>query len=220
MHNGELIRRAVDLAIPGRGFKWSMDRTYRSGLNFDGPLGHNWEFSYNRRLSVQTNGDILRMDGYGRSDRYARTADGFLAPAGFFTQLTQNNDGTYLERDRHGGKAYYSVTNGQGMASLTALGDRNGNRMQFEYNSLGQLGRGYRHPGTGRDLHLRSGHLASPSSAGLRGTDDSLSLRSSWRPGGCDQPGRYRHSQRQRFPRRKDLPIHVFFRLRGPSAEP
>src|ERR1035441_889642 len=116
-----------------------MDRTYRSGLNFAGPLGHNWEFSYNRRLSMQTNGDILRMDGYGRSDRYAYTTNGFAAPAGFFTQLTQNTNGTYLERDRHGGKAYYSATNSLGMACLTALSDRNGNQMQFQYNNLGQL---------------------------------------------------------------------------------
>ena len=68
LNDGELIQRANDLSIPGRGLAWSMDRTYRSGLNFDGPLGHNWEFSYNRRLALQTNGDILRMDGYGRSD--------------------------------------------------------------------------------------------------------------------------------------------------------
>jgi len=99
LHNGELIQRAVDLAIPGRGFHWTMDRTYRSGLNFEGPLGHNWEFSYNRRLSVQANGDIIRMDGYGRSDRYTLTTNGFLAPAGFFTQLTRNTDGTFSERD-------------------------------------------------------------------------------------------------------------------------
>jgi RHS repeat-associated protein len=141
LHSGELIRRVTDLGIPGRGFDWKMDRTYRSGLDFSGPLGHNWEFSYNRRLALQQNGDVIRMDGYGRADRYVYTTKGFVAPPGYFTQLTQNQDRSYVERDRHGAKAQYSAALTEGGSRLTALRDRNDNRMQFEYNDLGQLSR-------------------------------------------------------------------------------
>ena len=77
----------------------------------------------------------------GDRTRYVHATNGFLAPAGFFTQLTRNTDGTWLERDRHGGKAFYSVTNSLGVAQLTGLRDRNGNQMSFEYNNLGQLSR-------------------------------------------------------------------------------
>jgi hypothetical protein len=139
LHNGELTSRIVDLAIPGRGFSWKMDRTYRSGVEFDGSLGHNWDFSYNRRLAVQQNGDVIRMDGYGRADRYTRAADGFTAPPGFFTQLTQNKDGTYVERDRRGAKAYFAAPNEHGIAQLTLLIDRNRNQMRFDYMTKANL---------------------------------------------------------------------------------
>ncbi|MCX6929302.1 MAG: DUF6531 domain-containing protein, partial [Verrucomicrobia bacterium] len=137
--SGEFVECAVDLAVPSRGFSWKMERKYRSGATFDGPLGHNWDFSYNRRLFLTNNGDAIRMDGYGRADRYAYTTKGYLAPTGYYTQLTRNQDGTFLERDRHGAKVIYSGTNSQGLARMTELRDRNGNRMQFQYNNLGQL---------------------------------------------------------------------------------
>lgn len=139
LNNGELVECAVDLAVPGRGFNWKMERKYRSGITFDGPLGHNWDFSYNRRLVVTNNGDVLRMDGYGRADRYTNTTGGYVAPRGCYAALTPQDDGTFLERDRHGSKVYYSATNSQGIARMTELRDRNGNRMQFQHNNLGQL---------------------------------------------------------------------------------
>jgi YD repeat-containing protein len=139
LHNGELIRRLSVLTIPGRGFDWKMDLTYRSGQEFNGPLGHNWDFSYNRRIVLESNGDIVRMDGYGRADRYVHTAQGLVSPVGFFTQLTRVDDTIYLERDRHGGKAYYFVEQGQNMGLLISLSDRNGNTMKFEYGSSRKL---------------------------------------------------------------------------------
>jgi hypothetical protein len=41
------------------------------------------------------------MDGHGRVDRHAFTTSGYIAPRGYYTQLTRNGDGTFLERDRH-----------------------------------------------------------------------------------------------------------------------
>src|SRR5262245_51807077 len=47
LHDGEFHLHVTDLTIPGRGFDWKFERTYRSGIVFNGPLGHGWEFNYN-----------------------------------------------------------------------------------------------------------------------------------------------------------------------------
>jgi RHS repeat-associated protein len=139
LHTGELVQHAVDMTIAGRGFDWRFERHYRSGMNYDGPLGYGWEFNYNRRLAMQTNGDVLRMDGAGRADRYVLTSGSFQAPSGFYTQLIQTNGGSFVERDRHGMRWFYAPTNALGIAQMTSMLDRNSNQMTFQYNTLGQL---------------------------------------------------------------------------------
>jgi len=141
LHNGESTLHEVDLEIPGRGFNWKFERRYRSGIDFDGPLGHNWEFNYNRRLFVQRDRNVIRMDGHGRADRYVLTGAAYQPPAGFYTQLKQNSDGTFVERDRRGTKVSYSKPDSRGIARMTELRDRNGNQMRSEYNARGQLSR-------------------------------------------------------------------------------
>src|SRR5262249_8933983 len=118
---------------------WKFERTYRSGVLFEGPLGHNWEFNYNRRLFVEADGTVLRMDGYGRADRYEALASGFKAPAGYYTRLIRNADGIFTELDRHRTQVTYALPDHQGIARMTELRDRNGNQMRFEYNAQGQL---------------------------------------------------------------------------------
>src|SRR5437867_3863126 len=44
LQSGELTYSHVDLDIPGRGFDWKFERTYRSGLSLDSWLGNNWDF--------------------------------------------------------------------------------------------------------------------------------------------------------------------------------
>jgi YD repeat-containing protein len=139
LHNGEFFHYEVDLEIPGRGFNWKFERKYRSGIIFDGPLGHNWEFNYNRRLFVEDGGSVIRMDGYGRADRYELTGGGYTAPTGFYTRLIRNPDGTFTERDRNGTTVTYSRPDATGIARMMSVTDRNGNTMRFVYNRAGQL---------------------------------------------------------------------------------
>jgi YD repeat-containing protein len=156
LHSGELWYYAVDLEIPGRGFNWKFERRYLSGVIFRGPMGSSWEFNYNRRLMevnlvnlqyIRENtfpqvkvGDVVRMDGYGRADLYVRNPDGsYTAPAGFYMKLVRNPDGTFVERDRVGNKAFYLRPDSEGLARLSALSDRNGNTMRFQYNAQNQL---------------------------------------------------------------------------------
>lgn len=139
LHSGEFFLYTVDLQIPGRGLNWRFERKYRSGITLDGPLGRNWEFNYNRRLFVEADGSVLRMDGHGRADRYAFVGGRYTAPSGFYTSLVRNSDGTFVERDKRGNQVHYSAPDQQGIARMTELRDRHGNRMRFEYNGQGQL---------------------------------------------------------------------------------
>src|ERR1051325_11382871 len=139
LHTGELTQHALDLEIPGRGFNWRFERLYRSGMDYDGPLGHGWDFNHNRRLMVQTNGDVLCMDGLGRADRYRlNTNGGFDSPSGFYAHLRRNLDGSFDERGAHGTTNSYSATNTLGIARLSRVSDRNSNQMNFQYNGAGQ----------------------------------------------------------------------------------
>ena len=122
LYTGEVIQRTTDLSIPGVGFDWKFERTFRSGWNYSGPLGRGWDFGENRRLVVQPGGDVKRVDGAGRDDLYILVSGGtYQAPSGFYTRLTQNTDGTYLERDRHGAQASYSAPDAFGIARMTRI---------------------------------------------------------------------------------------------------
>ncbi len=155
LYNGSLQFSETDLTIPGRGFDWSFERTYRSDVSETGPLGHNWDFNYDRHLVEVTTqdlpaiqvalpsakvGDVVRQDGLDRTDLYVQNPDGsYTAPAGYFTQLVRNADGSFAERDSTGMVVQYGVPAADGTAPMTSMTDRNGNTMQFQYNGLGQL---------------------------------------------------------------------------------
>ncbi|MGH2734799.1 MAG: RHS repeat-associated core domain-containing protein [Actinomycetota bacterium] len=156
LHSGEFFLHEEDLRIAGRGFDYGFERTYRSGIGFDGPLGANWDFNHNRRLVVATDanlaqvranfteaevGDVARMDGSGRADLYALGDDGdYRAPTGFYTTLTEQQDGGFVERDYQGTRVVYAEPDSQtGIASITSVSDRNGNTMRFDYDADGRL---------------------------------------------------------------------------------
>ncbi len=159
LHSGEFYVYETDLEVPGRGLNWSFARKYRSGVISDGPLGHNWSFNYGQRLILVTErnrtmarpasgsaaiGDVLRVDGYGRVDHYRANPDGsFRAPTGYYTGLRRRPDGSFVERDFRGVTVEYAVPDGLGVARMTALADRHGNRMRFVHNARGQLKRVY-----------------------------------------------------------------------------
>lgn len=152
---GELFDTAVDLVIPGRGFDYRFERKYRSGITSNGLLGANWDFNYNRRLLLLNAenlalihpglpdlaaNDLLLMDGYGRVDAYRRNDDGsYQSPTGYYTLLTKAEDGSFRERDAWGNRVLYSVPDSLGRSQMTALSDRDGDTMRFQYDEQGRL---------------------------------------------------------------------------------
>ncbi len=157
LHSGEPYVHAVDLVVGGRGFDWRLERRWRGGAAIQGALGHGWSLSFERRMVRvdDTNlgtidpglfpiesGDWLRLDGYGRVDRYAvipGAATTWRSPPGFHTTLVASDDGGLVERDRRGVVARYLPPDGQGVARLSTLADRHGNTMTFRYDGSSRL---------------------------------------------------------------------------------
>jgi RHS repeat-associated protein len=155
LHDGESRQQGLGLTIPGRGIDWSFTPTYRSGIQVDGSLGHNWDFTDDRQLRVvnaedlteiQSSfpmahvGDVVRLDGADRADIYVHNSDGsYTSPNGFFTRLVLNGDGTYSERDQGGTIWTYNAADKTGLSSLSSESDRYGDTLRYQYNSVGEL---------------------------------------------------------------------------------
>ncbi|MHC4715706.1 MAG: DUF6531 domain-containing protein, partial [Planctomycetota bacterium] len=155
LHNGGSHVCTTDLHVTGRGLDWSFNRSYRSDVDFDGPLGHNWDFTDNRRLWVTTAlnvsdvqqtfpqalpGDVVRLDGRNRADLYVWDGAGFASPNGYYTRLAAHPDGSYTERFADGTIVDYLPPDpATDIAPIARHADRNGNEMVYVYNVLGQL---------------------------------------------------------------------------------
>jgi RHS repeat-associated protein len=128
---------------------------YRSGIQNESPIGHNWDYIDDRRLLVVNAdnlaevqmtfddakvGDVVRQNGLDRADFYVNNGDGtYTGPNGFFTQLTQETDGSFQERQQDGTIYTYAVPFFNGYSVLTSQADRQGNTMGYQYDPLGRL---------------------------------------------------------------------------------
>jgi RHS repeat-associated protein len=139
LFSGEYYLEKIDLVIPGRGQSFVWGRKYRSRRGPDTAQGVGWDFSYN--LSVHRAGDdIVLDDGNSRSDRYRLQPDGSWAHEGFFRRVTEEPDGSH--RVRFGSKGFWDFLPFDGSSAegqVGAIEDRNGNRMEFEYDPQGRL---------------------------------------------------------------------------------
>ncbi len=138
LQNGEEIVQRTDLVIPGRaGMDFIMDRTYRSQLDFNGPVGFGWTYRYNEGLFFEPNGDVVRYNGRSHEAVWKLSGNGsYVAPPGYFSILTKQADGTFLLTERDGFQRVYRDD-----GRLICHQDRFGNRMLFDYNDEGDLKR-------------------------------------------------------------------------------
>ena len=63
VHSGELRYQELDLVIKGRGFDFRWVRTYRSRIDYNGPLGVEWDFSYNNSISKDGADALVKRRG-------------------------------------------------------------------------------------------------------------------------------------------------------------
>jgi RHS repeat-associated protein len=148
VHSGEYVCQKIDLMVPGRGIHFLWDRIYKSQVDYRGPLGNNWDFTYNERLEFED------LDGDGDIDvrhvyllfktEYPRTGNGpldYQVPDGQYKRLRRNPDGSFSLRFRNG---RVHTFHGPGAAPrdglLREITDRTGaNRLRFEHDDDRQL---------------------------------------------------------------------------------
>lgn len=138
LHSGEERFQRTDLVIPGRGqIHFIMARTYRSRLDYDGPLGFAWNFTYNEGLYLEKNGGVTRVSSDSHLNTWERKADGgFQAPVGQFRDLHREPNGTFVLTEGDGFRRFYSAD-----GRLFCHRDRFGNQMLFDYDPRGNLKR-------------------------------------------------------------------------------
>jgi hypothetical protein len=69
LHNGQYRDDVVDLYIPGRGLDFAWKRSYQSGINLDGYLGKNWDFTWGAHFLVEYSGGTIPVRGrFSRGD--------------------------------------------------------------------------------------------------------------------------------------------------------
>lgn len=147
LHSGEVALRRVDLRIPGRGLDWEFARRYRSRIQYNGVLGHNWTHNYDAKLVVHAGaqgGHIFLLDGNGRMEFYRKvTTNVYASPDGSyntFRVVVNNPQGSEFELiNRHGTRTRFrrdgsAVPPPQGtVMRMTQIADRNGNTLRFLY---------------------------------------------------------------------------------------
>jgi YD repeat-containing protein len=149
--NQEFTLSAVDLEIAGRGINYSFSRYYRSRISYHGPLGHNWEFPYNKRVAWHpTKKDVFVFyNGMGQGDEYEydATNDVIRSPATSFNRMiTEPGNPLTLSLREANGTIYNFYPLGDATADaspdagrLSAIISRCNNRLTFAYNAYGQM---------------------------------------------------------------------------------
>ncbi|MBI4583456.1 MAG: Ig-like domain-containing protein [Planctomycetes bacterium] len=148
---GEMVMDESDLAIPGRGLNFAFVRTYRSQIEFNGPLGHGWDHNLNDRLTEVTFqsglagtgglsiGDVIRHDGSGRTDVFKSGSSGYVSPKGNFEVLRKAGLDFVLEEPDGTKHTYARAARARFQFRLAKTQDRYGNAMEFLYNFSDQL---------------------------------------------------------------------------------
>ncbi|MCZ6690635.1 MAG: DUF6531 domain-containing protein [Planctomycetota bacterium] len=133
-HNGEYITSATDLTIRGRGFDFVWTRTYRSQVVYPGPYGANWTTNYNLYVVEGGGGDVTYYGPSGRVDLFTENAGVYTPPAGFYTKM-EKISGVFRITNSKGTIYDFGGAN----SKLSKITDRNGNDMDFYYDSAGYL---------------------------------------------------------------------------------
>jgi RHS repeat-associated protein len=141
LHSGEFHWDEVDLAIPGRGMDFVWQRRYRSRLGEPGEVGYGWDHSYNLRIEPAGSQDIRIWDGNGRCDVYKKQGDDTYVKVEYCREGCFNPDGSFkLIYGDLGFWEFFPLDGSPSEGKIHFIVDRNGNTMEFVYDSNGLLG--------------------------------------------------------------------------------
>ena len=128
--SGNLFHSQTLFATSGGQLPISIDLNYASLNVYKGALGTGWHHSYELFLVVQA-GKVFFRSGDGSITAYTLNATGtYDSPAGDYSTLTKNGDGTFTISYRDGLKRNFG-TDGK----ITSIVDRYGNSLAFTYTT-------------------------------------------------------------------------------------
>lgn len=129
-NTGQFTLPEADIEIGGLGPGLSFSRTYNSTRLLDSPVGFGWTNNLDTHLSSYPSGDVIILDGSGRSDLYTPAAGGgFTPPPGQFSTLVKNGNGTFWLTQTNKVRQTFSAA-----GLLVAVADRNDNTISLAYN--------------------------------------------------------------------------------------
>jgi RHS repeat-associated protein len=143
LFSGEYHTTVTDLKIAGRGLDFVFTRKYRSKVGPQTAMGHSWDFSYNIRIE-QLGPDLLLHDGNSRQDFFSLQPDGSWAADGFFHSIVEDLPGdpstlyTATFPDT-GIWRFLPLNDPAAPGKISAITDRNGNTLVFDYDNNGRL---------------------------------------------------------------------------------
>ncbi len=139
LFSGEFTKTAVDMHIPGRGIDFSWARTYRSRTGANTPIGNNWDFSYNIYLE-RCRDRLILHNGSGRRDTYYPQGGGIWAADGLFCELELQLDNSLtLTFPDTSIWTFLPFADPDAPGKVSVISDRNGNSLDFDYDSSGRL---------------------------------------------------------------------------------
>lgn len=132
--SGNYFYQHTDFTLTVRGFPLVFKRTYNSFDDYSGPLGANWNHSYNIALSQTAEGvaTIRWADGHGET--YSLKNGVYVPQAGVYNTLIANQDGTFTLTKKN--RMQYDFSSA---GKLSAIRDKDGNTTAFTYDTSGNL---------------------------------------------------------------------------------
>ena len=136
--DGQFVYENEDLRIAGAGIDFVFTRTYKNQVRFPGPLGFNWNHSYNHTLRVadptifRSTGD-LRVDAYVRHPKFGQSGFDYWMPPDGQDGVVVEHGNSFAWRAPHGVHHFYQADPDGLLHRLDRIEDRHGNYLQLAY---------------------------------------------------------------------------------------
>jgi RHS repeat-associated protein len=155
---GNFVHRETDILIPSVGHPLTFSRFYNSQDVHNGLIGMAWTHTYNIRVYAETGTVVAVKWDDGRVDRYRDPVGGLYAPVypECRDTLRREADQTWTLTRRSLDQYRFDT-----LGRLASIADRNGNRLDFEYNPQSHLASATAPDGRALTFAYTNGLLAS-----------------------------------------------------------
>lgn len=130
MSSGNISHSQPLFATNGVALAAEIDLAYQSLNIQDGPLGKGWTHTYHTSLTLNNDGSVFYRGGEGAKRLYTLSRGSYVSPAGDYSALVKNADGSFTITYHDGLKQNF-YSNGK----LSSIVDRNNNTLTLAYRN-------------------------------------------------------------------------------------